>query len=558
MAQLIVPANADGSVLACENVLSFWGGIDIADGRIIDKHHDQFGQSVSNRVVMMPTSRGSCSGSSMLLDLAINGRAPAALIFCEDEGILTLGAMVARRLFGLSIAIVRLTTEEYTRASQEPYLTISDTKIEGDQLSIPLNHLAANGLNLSTEDREMLDGDHGDATRIAMETLCDMAALQSAARMIDVTRVHIDGCIYASPANLIFAERMADLGSKVRVPTTTNAISVDYDNWRAQQIPDHFGGPASQLADAYVRMGATASFTCAPYYLDHPPVFGENIGWSESNAVIYANSVVGARTTKHPDFLDLFIGLTGRAPEAGVYLDEQRRPRRVIEVERPDDADESLWPLLGWLVGTLSPDRIPVITGLEGTNPLADDLRALCAAFGTTSAAPMLHVAGITPESHLPPMEDADRVLVGRDELSRTWNALNTGGPAIDLVSFGSPHFSLTEIRALVHLLEGRRRHGDVSLIVTVGRDVLAAARADGLIDELTAAGARVVPDICWCSISEPVLPPSTRTLMTNSGKYAHYAPALCGREVRFGSLADCVEAAITGEAPTGLPSWLQ
>ena len=138
--------------------------------------------------------------------------------------------------------------------------------------------------------------------------------------------------IYASPANLTFAETMAAMGGRVAIPTTMNAISVDRENWQAQKVPADFGEAASRLADAYVQMGARPTFTCAPYQGDDRPSAGEDIGWSESNAVIYANSVLGARSVKHPDFLDLFIALTGRAPLCGVYLEDNRKARMIIKV----------------------------------------------------------------------------------------------------------------------------------------------------------------------------------------------------------------------------------
>jgi predicted aconitase/predicted aconitase with swiveling domain len=527
-------------------------------GRIIDAHHPQHGESLAGHVVLMPTSRGSCTGSGLLLELALNGHAPAALIFHEEEDILTLGALVAKHLFERPVAVVRLSEEEYAAAARQTRLRVSAGHLAGGSLSLPLEEVPPAALELTAADRALLEGEAGPAAKLAMEMLCRMAVLQGARRLLDVTRVHIDGCIYASPANLRFAEKMADLGGKLRVPTTMNAISVDYENWRSQGVAEDFGEPASRLADAYVRMGAQPSFTCAPYQLAEPPREGEEIGWSESNAVIYANSVLGARTAKHPDFLDLCIGLTGRAPESGVYLDQQRRARRVIEVELPEGYDDALWPLLGWLAGQRSPDRIPLLTGLEDSAPGEDDLRALCAAFGTTSAAPMLHLAGVTPEGGLPPASGADRARITRADFAEAWRGFNGGGGKVDLVSLGSPHFSLAETRAFAALMEGSRCHPEVAAIITLGRTTLAAAREEGLYARLEKAGVQLVPDICWCSISEPVLPPRARVLMTNSGKYAHYAPGLCGREVRFGSLADCAAAAQSGKAPEELPAWLR
>lgn len=558
MAQLINAASAQGPVAAFKEGLSFWGGVDGMTGTIIDAFHEGHGQSLAGKIVMMPTSRGSCSGSGVTLELALNGNAPAAVIFRESEDIVTLGALVATRMFDRPIAIVRLDAADYDIVSAAPNATISGTTLSAGDLTLSLTPLSPNDLDLTETDKAMLSGDQGRATQIAMEMLCIMASLQGATRLIDVTRAHIDGCIYGGMANLGFAERMAEMGAKVRIPTTMNAISVDRENWRAQGVPPSFGLPASRLADAYIRMGARSNFTCAPYYAEDPPALGENIGWSESNAVIFANTVLGARTTKHPDYLDLFIALTGRAPFAGVYLPENRVARCIIEVEIPEGHDDAIWPMLGWLIGKLAPDRIPLVTGLSKAALGQDDLRAICAAFGTTSAAPMLHVAGITPEGNIPPAVNADRHRITRADLAAVWQQFNSGPDRIDLVAMGSPHFSLEETRAFAALLDSKSCHKETAVIVTLGRDIRAMAVAEGLVAKLDASGVQVIPDLCWCSITEPLFPASARTLMTNSGKYAHYAPGLSGREVRFGGLIDCAAAAISGHAEKRLPDWLR
>ncbi len=558
MAHLIVPVSAEGEIVAFSEGLSFWGGIDPQTGVVIDAHHEGHGQSLAGKIVMMPTTRGSCSGSGGLLEMALSGHAPAALIFHKDEDIVTLGAMVATRMFDRPVAVVRLSPEDYAAVARQTRARITDSHLTAGEISLPLSLLSSDGLELSASDHAMRDGAEGPAVQLAMEMLCTMAVLQGARRLIDVTRAHIDGCILGGLANLGFAERMADMGGKVRIPTTMNAISVDRLHWQAQGVPPVFGLPASRLADAYTRMGARSNFTCAPYQAEDAPALGENIGWSESNAVIYANTVLGARTTKHPDYLDLFISLTGRAPMSGVYLPENRVARAVIEVDLPHASDDAIWPLLGWLVGSLAPDRIPLITGLEHAAPKPDDLRAICAAFGTTSAAPMLHVAGVTPEGDMPPSADAVRHRITKADLAAVWQRFNAGPEKVDLIALGSPHFSLDETRTFARLMSGRQRHPDTAVIITLGRDTRAQAEAEGLMPTLAAAGVQVVADLCWCSISEPVFPPSARTLMTNSGKYAHYAPGLSGREVRFGGLAACAEAAQTGRVSAALPGWLQ
>lgn len=556
-ARSILAGSAHGPVIASQEALSFWGGVDPATGRVIDVHHPLHGTCLTGGILMMPSSRGSCTGSGVLLDLVLNGRAPAALVFGEPEDVLTLGALIAAELFGRALPVLRLAPEAFAALARAKSARISETAIEIDGPSLPLAPPATTTLDLTEADHAMLDGRDGPAAQQAMRIICAMAAQQGAHGLVDVTQGHIDGCIYASPANLTFAEKMAEMGARVRVPTTMNAISVDHANWREQGVPPAFGAPAARLADAYVRMGCRPTFTCSPYLLDSAPHAGEAIAWAESNAVIFANTVLGARTAKHPDFLDLCIAVTGRAPLSGVYLDRHREARRLIDVELPDQVDDAFWPLIGYLAGRAAPERIPLLRGLAKAGPSRDDLKALCAAFGTTSAAPMLHVEGVTPEADGAAADDADTVVITRADMAAAWQRLNEGPEQVELVAIGSPHASLDECRGLAEALAGRRRLADVAVIVTAGQQVIREAEGDGTLARLQESGVQVLPDLCWCSISEPVFPTRTRAVMTNSGKYAHYGPGLSGRAVRLGSLADCVTAALTGHAPHRLPTWL-
>jgi len=556
-AQYILAGDAAGSILATREPLSFWGGVDPATGRIIDVHHPLHGQSVTGRILVMPSSRGSCTGSGVLLDLVLGGRGPSALIFRDPEDVLTLGALVAAGMFDRVLPVLRVSSRIFDALTGVAEARIIDNRLEAEGLRLAIEAPLTATLDLSPADRTMLAGDAGMAAQQSMQIICAMAASQGAERLIDVSQGHIDGCIYASPANLTFALKMAELGGRVRIPTTMNAISVDRQNWRAQGVAADFGVPAQQLADAYVSMGCRPSFTCAPYLLDSAPAADEVIAWSESNAVIYANTVLGARTAKHPDFLDLCIALTGRAPLSGVYLDAARKAQRVIDVHLPEGIDDGFWPLVGYLAGQRATDRIPLLRGLARGNPSRDDLKALCAAFGTTSASPMLHIEGVTPEAAAAATPDADHLTITRDDLRAAWAHLNGGPAAVELVAIGSPHASLQECRALADGLADRRRHPGTQVIVTAGREVIQQAGAEGLLTRLRASGVQVIQDICWCSIREPVFPPETQTTLTNSGKYAHYGPGLSGRSVRLGSLSDCVTAALTGQAAPRRPDWL-
>ncbi|EHS48692.1 protein of unknown function DUF521 [Rhizobium sp. PDO1-076] len=551
--QVIVAGQAEGEILFSDVPLSFWGGVSSDTGEVIDRHHPLSGERLAGRVLAIPGSRGSCSGSGVVLELILNGNGPAAILLERPEAIITLGVIVAQEVFGVSIPVHCLGPDSFQNLPKTGPVRVSGTP--------PLSPDTVPAITLSEKDQALLEGRFGAAAQVAMHIVLRMAAIEGATELIDITQAHIDGCIYTGPGGLAFAERLRDLGGKVVVPTTLNAISVDQRRWRSQGIESGFGEAASRLADAYVEMGAQPSFTCAPYLLDTAPKRDEQIVWAESNAVVYANSVLGARTMKYPDYLDICIALTGRAPKAGCHLDAQRQPALRISLTAPGDVDDSFYPLIGYLSGMLASDDIPIIDGIGHLAPDTDALKAFGAAFATTSGAPMFHIAGVTPEARdagdfnaLPLRQHR----VSHTDMPRAWGELNgADAGAIDLIALGNPHFSATEIAALAGLCRGRTKHADVPVIVTCGRWTLKQARMAGHVAALESFGVQFVTDTCWCMIIEPLIPPHTRTIMTNSGKYAHYGPGLSGRAMRFGSLAACVEAAVSGRDTGHLPGWI-
>ncbi|MBY0610934.1 MAG: aconitase X [Beijerinckiaceae bacterium] len=568
----LVGGTASGSVLSTNVELSFWGGVHPQTSMIVDRHHPLAGERIEGRILVMPGGRGSCSASGVMLELLLNGMAPAAMLFEREEDILTLGVLVARELFGRSIPVVTLSPDDFAMAREAKWASIDghhvwldggDAISDHDRGSHRSPPQLGQEVALSENDKARLDGRHGEAVRSAMRIILDIARLQGASRLIDVSQVHIDACIYTGPASLAFAERLRELGGRVAVPTTLNAISVDREGWRAQGLEPAFGEPASRLADTYVDMGARPTFTCAPYLLDTAPGAGEQIAWSESNAVVFANSVLGARTMKYPDLLDACIALTGRAPLAGPHVEANRRATLRVDLAGFETIDDSFYPLLGYRIGELAGPRIPIVTGLQRFSPSLDDLKAFGAAFATTSSAPMFHLDGVTPEAGRkadPSAPDCElqSITVAPQDLRETWDTLNGAvEPAVELVALGNPHFSYTEVERLATLCRGRTKHRDVSLIITTGRSVLARASDAGLAAELEAFGATFVTDTCWCMITEPIIPAGTRAIMTNSAKYAHYGPGLTGRRFQLGSLLACVDAACTGHHDKRPPAWL-
>ncbi|MDI1246537.1 MAG: aconitase family protein [Rhodoferax sp.] len=570
--------SAQGRLLYSDTPLSFWGGVHPQTGEVIDRHHPLSGQVIAGQVLAIPSGRGSCTGSSVLMEIILNGHGPAALVLEQPDEILVLGAIVAELVFGQQLPVVSLGTKgfEQLRGAQWVKLQANGQLTASSDAAAATEWVAAapatatasaeatHGIHLTPSDQAMLDGKEGKARQVAMQIVLRMARLQGAPELINVVQAHIDGCIYTGSASLRFACQLRDWGGKVKIPTTLNSISVDQRRWRALGIDPAFGEPASALAQAYVDMGAQPSFTCAPYLLDSAPKAGEEIVWAESNAVVYANSVLGAHTAKYADFLDICIALIGRAPKAGCHLVENRRATLQVHLPvLPAAPDDAFYPLLGYLVGLLAGVRIPVICGLESARPSLDDLKAFGAAFATTSAAPMFHIVNVTPEA-----PSAQAALAGlppelehrltQDELKKAWRELDSAtDQQVGLVALGNPHFSETECHALAQLLKGRQRHPATAIVLTLGRAVSAQAERHGDLAVLNAFGVNVITDTCWCMLEEPVVPPTARVIMTNSGKYAHYAPGLTGRQVHFGALADCAETACTGLASGRLPAWL-
>lgn len=565
---VLIAGRASGEVLHADVGLSFMGGVDAATGRVIDVHHPLCGQSVAGKVLCIPSGRGSCSGSLVIFELLMNGHAPAALVFRHKETILTLGVLIAGELFQRGIPVVQLDAAGFAALSGAGH-----ARIDGDQvhpmdgpMAVPPSFILPTpdpgDFALGAFDRRMLAGEFGEAARIAMRIVLQTARIEGATELVDVEMAHLDGVFYQGPAGLQFARKLCDLGARVRVPTTMNAICVDRRQWRALGVPEQLGAASDALADAYVAMGAKPTYTCAPYLLEPAPKAGQNIAWGESNAVVYANSVLGARTLKYPDYLDILVALTGRAPAADCYLPDRRRATIRFELAPLSSVDDLFFPLLGYHIGKIATNEIPLICGLEGHPVSPDDLKAFGAAFATTSAAPMFHILGVTPEATTAEGvlgETVRTVWVVPDDLAKTWAELNTArAPDVDLVALGNPHFSLTEIRALARLCAGRQKAEGVRLMVTCGRDVFDRAAAEGLIAVIRGFGGVVLTDTCWCFIGAPVVPTSVRALATNSGKYAHYGPPAVGKDFHFASLARCVDAACTGQIDVTFPDWLR
>ncbi|VVO44854.1 aconitase X [Pseudomonas fluorescens] len=418
-------------------------------------------------------------------------------------------------------------------------------------------------IELSERDQAILAGDEGRAAQIALRVILKIAVMQDAKRLVDITSVHVGGSIYTGQASLKVIETLAEMGAKVCVPTSINAISIDRKRWKEQNIDPEFAGYADRLATAFEKMGAKPIFSCTPYVFPEVPKLGDDIVWAESNAIVYSNSVLGARTNRQGDFLDICAAIVGRAPYCGLHLEENRKGNFVINIPKLDNLDSSFYTVLGYLIGKHAGADIPVICGIE-EKPNQENLKYLSSTLATSGAVGMFHMIGVTPEA--PTLEaalgnkPATRTLnVTQEELLSVFEKLSTTKQEkLDLVLVGSPHFTLGDFAELAPLVDGKQVDAGCDFLITTSQYVYEQAQKSGYIKRIEAFGARISTDICLCMLNADMFPVSTRTAMTNSGKFAHYGPGLVGKDVSFGSLADCVNSAQVGKRIISRPQWLQ
>ena len=410
---------------------------------------------------------------------------------------------------------------------------------------------------LTDAEAAALAGVHGEGMAIAMRLVVEAARILGAPRLVPIASAHIDGCLYHGDSGTHFAERLAAAGARAAVPTTLNIGAIDLLNPMSVRLSKDERRMALRLMRAYEVLGCRATFTCAPYQAGHRPRAGTDVAWGESNAVAFCNGVLGARTNRYGDFLDIACAIAGRAPCCGLHLPENRRARLLVDAAALPEAlkaDDTLWPVLGALVGRFAGETVAAVDGL-GAYATEDRLKAFGAAAAAFGAVAHFHIVGATPEA--PTLaaafagarpEETRRLDAG--DIADGFALLSTAAPdeAVTAVGIRSPHLSAAEIRTLADRIDGRRL--TLPLYANTGRHVLSAIEACGTRAKLDRAGVTLIADTCI--VATPIIA-GEGVLMTNSGKFANYAPGNIGHKVVFASLADCVETAVSG-ARTAAP----
>lgn len=403
----------------------------------------------------------------------------------------------------------------------------------------------------------MLAGEHGPAAKLALELIVRTAEISGAEELIDINWAHVTSAYYNGQVNVDFAEKLASLDAHVKVTTTLTTCSLDL-----RQADQKGGSPAVQAAlrliDLYCAMGCQTVMTCAPYHTRKEPKFGEQLAWTESSAVVYANSVLGARSNRYFEFLDMCAAITGRVPCTGLHRTRDRRATTLLKLTDIPPAwldDDRFYHVLGFLLGRMVGSEVPAIDGLP-SSVNTEQLRAIGAAANASGAVNMFHVIGVTPEAKT--MEDAfhetapdKRVQIGPSDIRDAAKKLDTSSQAaLTAVCVGAPHFSVAEFEQLLPLVDGNRINPDIHFYVSTSRYVLDDIRERGWFDSLQAAGVEFITD--RCTYYSPAVEGCEGRVMTNSAKWAYYAPGLLGSAVTFAGLEECVQSALAGEVILG------
>ena len=394
-------------------------------------------------------------------------------------------------------------------------------------------------MHLTSEEEKVLAGERGEVPARSMRLLVKLGDIYGAEKMLPIGSAQIAGVSYKSIGDpgRDFLEDYARLGAKVRVPTFLNPAGMDIEQWEELKFPKKFALQQMRIMDAFQKMGIIMSATCTPYLAGNLPRFGEHIAWSESSAVSFANSVIGARTNREGGPSALAAAICGVTPDYGYHRDENRQPHYHIKVTAKLEFSSD-FGALGWFVGRIVKDKIPYFTGLpDGAG--TDELKALGAAMAASGAVALYHAEGLTPEARWVRNDDLQKIDFGPKDLSDTYAKLSPANEP-DLVVIGCPHASMKEIARVAQLLEGR--HLKKPLWVCTSRVMKEAARRMGYAATIEKAGGKIVADTCM--VVAPIEEMGFKTTGVNSGKAASYLPGHCKQNVMYGRVEDLIEAA--------------
>jgi len=394
---------------------------------------------------------------------------------------------------------------------------------------------------LTEKEEKMLNGEEGYAVKKSMEILVALGNIYGAEQLIKVGSVQVAGVSYHNlgDAGLEFLNELAKDG-RVKVLTTLNPAGMDLENWKNLGISAEFAEKQNLVIDAFERMGIIISCTCTPYLIGNLPRYGEHVAWSESSAVTFANSVIGAKTNREGGPSALAAAFVGKTPCYGLHLDEDRVPDIHVQVTA-SLKKLSDWGALGYCIGKKAENKIPYITGIKDAE--LDELKSFCASVVTYGAKPLFYMQDITPgsENHQPPKE---KVTIDDKDIKEAYENINDEVTEIDLVCIGCPHCSIKEIAQIAELLDGRRIAANTEFWVATSRSAKQIADKRGYTEIIERAGGKFACDTC---MAVAPLKGRFKAVATTSAKGCYYSRQN-KMMTKLGSLEECIDAAVNGK----------
>jgi predicted aconitase len=396
-------------------------------------------------------------------------------------------------------------------------------------------------MELTKQEQAMLDGKEGYAVRKSMEILVALGEIFGAKDLIKVGSVQVAGVSYHNlgDAGLEFLNELA-VDGKVKVLTTLNPAGMDLENWQQLGISPEFAEKQNQVIEAFERMGILISCTCTPYLIGNLPLYGEHLAWSESSAVTFANSVLGAKTNREGGPSALAAAFVGKTPNYGLHLDENRVPDMHVQVNA-ELSKLSDWGALGYVIGRKAENKIPYITGIKTAE--LDELKSFCASAVTYGAKPLFYIKGITPGAELQ-TQPKQTLTIEQTDLKGAYDSINDQVSDIDFVCVGCPHCSIKEIEEISNLIKGKKVKEGSELWVATSRTAKQLADKRGYTQVIEAAGGKFACDTC---MAVAPLKGRFKALATTSAKGCFYSRQNL-MKTKMGSMRECVEAAVSGK----------
>lgn len=419
-------------------------------------------------------------------------------------------------------------------------------------------------MKLTDHEKSLLNGDHGEAKQMAMKVLFDLGTYNGAEKFVEIAACHDDSTVYFGEAQVAFAEHLANMGAKFAVPTSSNACALDMKRWDIQRFDSSWMSATRRIEASHLKLGANASWTCAPYQAGFSPSFGQQVAFAESNVIAFSNSILGARTNRYAGPLELLAGIAGRVPYSGLHIPENRLAEGLVvlgdDIKPEMFEDDSIYNYISYAYGSIVGDRVWALEGLP-SNISMDNLKQFSATAASSGGIALFHLIGITPEAQTREMafggkEPTEIVTINLSHLkeaeAQLCNFEENG--AIDLVSLGCPHFSCAEFEALEQLFDGRKVNDNTDFWIYTSRATYNNVQDSGLLDRVKALGVSVFVDGCLMEYQTEKF--DTHSIMTNSGKFSTYAFNKIGIHTVFGNLKECVETGVAGKVVKGDKIW--